>query len=160
MGGVNYLGRSAKAIVAHQPGLFDFTVTGCTPSSVLNFTITYPQTLPPGKVLEIWSDAGRRVEQHATLVRTAGRDQLQHHYVLDYPMAGWPTARQRRSSCRLVPLRVATPIQGADASGFCRPQLKSYRRPYEIFGLARHLPIFNPQPDHPPELSGIVRDQY
>jgi hypothetical protein len=29
-------------------GLFDFTVSGCTPDSVLNFTITYPQALPPG----------------------------------------------------------------------------------------------------------------
>ncbi len=29
-------------------GLFNFTVTGCTPGSVLNFTITYPQALPAG----------------------------------------------------------------------------------------------------------------
>ncbi len=29
-------------------GLFNFTVTGCTPGSVLDFTITYPQALPSG----------------------------------------------------------------------------------------------------------------
>ena len=29
-------------------GLFNFTVSGCTPGSVLNFTITYPQALPSG----------------------------------------------------------------------------------------------------------------
>ena len=67
-----------------QHGLFDFTVTGCTPSSVLNFTITYPQTLPPDPVLEIWSDAGRRVGQHVS-----GRGKLRSHLnPIDQPTRG------------------------------------------------------------------------
>ena len=38
---------SAPADVTFPQGLFDFTVSGCTPGAVLDFTITYPQALPP-----------------------------------------------------------------------------------------------------------------
>jgi Pro-kumamolisin, activation domain/Bacterial Ig-like domain (group 1) len=39
---------SAPAGVTFPQGLFDFTASNCTPGSTLNFTVTYPQPLPPG----------------------------------------------------------------------------------------------------------------
>ena len=39
---------SAPAGVIFPQGLFDFSLTGCTPGSVVSFTITYPQPLPLG----------------------------------------------------------------------------------------------------------------
>ncbi|GAA4424753.1 hypothetical protein GCM10023090_18690 [Acidovorax lacteus] len=37
---------SAPAAVQFPQGLFDFSTTGCTPGSTLQFTLTYPSTLP------------------------------------------------------------------------------------------------------------------
>ncbi|CAN5352409.1 hypothetical protein BH11PSE11_BH11PSE11_22190 [soil metagenome] len=41
---------TAPAGVSFPHGLFDFTTSGCTAGSTLNFTITYPQALPTGTV--------------------------------------------------------------------------------------------------------------
>ncbi|GAA4424744.1 beta strand repeat-containing protein [Acidovorax lacteus] len=38
---------SAPAAVQFPQGLFDFSTTGCTPGSTLQFSITYPSALPP-----------------------------------------------------------------------------------------------------------------
>jgi uncharacterized repeat protein (TIGR02543 family) len=43
---------SAPHGISFPEGLFDFIASGCTPGSTLNFTITYPQPLPPGT--EYW----------------------------------------------------------------------------------------------------------
>jgi uncharacterized repeat protein (TIGR02543 family) len=43
---------SAPLNVSFPEGLFDFKVSGCTPGSTLNFTITYPQPLLPG--MQYW----------------------------------------------------------------------------------------------------------